>query len=89
MRKETLDNYIKAVTNGLTNGYGYLDSFTTAQIDILYNIIQSIRKEPITGGTNRDKVKYFTRYYSNKDSIIFVKYINNVALVYDDLLKAM
>lgn len=82
-----INEYIKALAEGVTNGYGYIEKLTDVQIDILCGIVNAISK--IKYSVDKDGLRKFTKENSNKNNKIFEKYIENVILATNDLKKGV
>lgn len=76
-----LDVYIKDVTSGNVNGYGYIDDIHDAAAESLCKIIFAI-----TGyeASTKDDIKLFTK---NADRKSFDRYALNVVNAYDDMIS--
>lgn len=85
-----LDNYIKYISNGVTNGYAFIDALTDGQIAILCNIITAITGSEPLSDPSRDDVKDFTSFVTQEEpnSKAFERYVKNVQLAYEDLVRA-
>lgn len=79
-----IDKYVEALSTGKLNGYGYIDSLTNAQVDILCGIASAVSKTSII---DREGLKVFSRTATETDRI-FDHYIENVMLAYTDLVAA-
>lgn len=74
-----LKQYIDAIISGTVNGYGYIDSLSAGQVEILCRIASVVSEKAIQ---NAFELKTFT---VNADKDIFNRYAENVLLAYDDL----
>lgn len=74
-----LEKYIQALKTGTVNGYGYIDTLSAGQIEILCRIASSVSEKAIQTAFD---LKTFT---VNADRKTFDRYVENMLLAYDDL----
>ena len=76
-----LEKYMRAITTGRVNGYGFIDRLTEEQIGVLCGIATAVSKKSVQ---TREELKDFTLNYSRANVKVFDRYVDNAVLAYNN-----